>query len=123
MIRPPPRSTRTDTLFPYTTLFRSVRDTCPEVEIDDQVLLPIAILLADNRACVEGDPEILPRAEVVPQPVHLVPEVYGAIRRRSLVDAHHVCQPQPEQIGERVGFPVAIEVRDDLCRLLRSGVI
>src|SRR3546814_8131050 len=32
MIRRPPRSTRTDTLFPYTTLFRSlvevVRDTC-----------------------------------------------------------------------------------------------
>src|SRR3546814_15688349 len=26
MIRRPPRSTRTDTLFPYTTLFRSVRD-------------------------------------------------------------------------------------------------
>src|SRR3546814_20050793 len=26
MIRPPPRSTRTDTLFPYTTLFRSDRD-------------------------------------------------------------------------------------------------
>src|SRR3546814_7465717 len=25
MIRPPPRSTRTDTLFPYTTLFRSHR--------------------------------------------------------------------------------------------------
>src|SRR3546814_4900238 len=25
MIRPPPRSTRTDTLFPYTTLFRSRR--------------------------------------------------------------------------------------------------
>src|SRR3546814_20576316 len=25
MIRPPPRSTRTDTLFPYTTLFRSPR--------------------------------------------------------------------------------------------------
>src|SRR3546814_9106683 len=27
MIRPPPRSTRTDTLFPYTTLFRSVLTT------------------------------------------------------------------------------------------------
>src|SRR3546814_19779530 len=26
MIRRPPRSTRTDTLFPYTTLFRSIRD-------------------------------------------------------------------------------------------------
>src|SRR3546814_4836066 len=29
MIRPPPRSTRTDTLFPYTTLFRSfIRGCC-----------------------------------------------------------------------------------------------
>src|SRR3546814_8807682 len=26
MVRPPPRSTRTDTLFPYTTLFRSFVD-------------------------------------------------------------------------------------------------
>src|SRR3546814_16107242 len=26
MLRPPPRSTRTDTLFPYTTLFRSLHD-------------------------------------------------------------------------------------------------
>src|SRR3546814_19249933 len=32
MIRRPPRSTRTDTLFPYTTLFRSI-----EVELDDQI--------------------------------------------------------------------------------------
>src|SRR3546814_7142296 len=30
MIRRPPRSTRTDTLFPYTTLFRSLR--CPAAE-------------------------------------------------------------------------------------------
>src|SRR3546814_19075697 len=28
MIRPPPRSTRTDTLFPYTTLFRSATRSC-----------------------------------------------------------------------------------------------
>src|SRR3546814_2429467 len=28
MIRRPPRSTRTDTLFPYTTLFRSPRPCC-----------------------------------------------------------------------------------------------
>src|SRR3546814_18188272 len=31
MIRRPPRSTRTDTLFPYTTLFRSVR--CPAADV------------------------------------------------------------------------------------------
>src|SRR3546814_8184029 len=29
MIRRPPRSTRTDTLFPYTTLFRSALRECP----------------------------------------------------------------------------------------------
>src|SRR3546814_21093129 len=29
MIRRPPRSTRTDTLFPYTTLFRSLLDETP----------------------------------------------------------------------------------------------
>src|SRR3546814_8436411 len=28
MIRPPPSSTRTDTLFPYTTLFRSTSGAC-----------------------------------------------------------------------------------------------
>src|SRR3546814_6319323 len=32
MIRRPPRSTRTDTLFPYTTLFRSIRQSV-EAEI------------------------------------------------------------------------------------------
>src|SRR3546814_16284726 len=35
MIRRPPRSTRTDTLFPYTTLFRSA-------EVDDSVIRAIA---------------------------------------------------------------------------------
>src|SRR3546814_9097563 len=32
MIRRPPRSTRTDTLFPYTTLFRSVRAPRPDYD-------------------------------------------------------------------------------------------
>src|SRR3546814_16974678 len=31
MIRRPPRSTRTDTLFPYTTLFRSLLDCCADI--------------------------------------------------------------------------------------------
>src|SRR3546814_12048396 len=34
MIRRPPRSTRTDTLFPYTTLFRSRRGPRPRVGLD-----------------------------------------------------------------------------------------
>src|SRR3546814_12465694 len=34
MIRRPPRSTRTDTLFPYTTLFRSVRAVVGVVSVE-----------------------------------------------------------------------------------------
>src|SRR3546814_11563884 len=34
MIRRPPRSTRTDTLFPYTTLFRSIKAALGETIID-----------------------------------------------------------------------------------------
>src|SRR3546814_2150814 len=37
MIRRPPRSTRTDTLFPYTTLFRSVRNRVDRAERHDVV--------------------------------------------------------------------------------------
>src|SRR3546814_14785224 len=50
MIRPPPRSTRTDTLFPYTTLFRS---TLPAgVQSPDK--LPM-VLLPHGGPHVEGD--------------------------------------------------------------------
>src|SRR3546814_9537742 len=66
MIRRPPRSTRTDTLFPYTTLFRSQssllrlrrRGDCHVLEagepslihrFDDQTSARIAIRLHDHR--------------------------------------------------------------------------
>src|SRR3546814_11078468 len=37
MIRRPPRSTRTDTLFPYTTLFRSILDLLPSLKEVDRL--------------------------------------------------------------------------------------
>src|SRR3546814_2642076 len=43
MIRPPPRSTRTDTLFPYTTLFRSVQPPpVPKPTLDPE-LRPVSV--------------------------------------------------------------------------------
>src|SRR3546814_18255358 len=52
MIRRPPRSTRTDTLFPYTTLFRSLGDAAVDAEHEQQnhhdiadQLAPAAIVL------------------------------------------------------------------------------
>src|SRR3546814_2616510 len=54
MIRRPPRSTRTDTLFPYTTLFRSVVGTQPVLPDDDRISRDRANLL-DEPAEMEGD--------------------------------------------------------------------
>src|SRR3546814_4909051 len=58
MIRRPPRSTRTDTLFPYTTLFRSTlklkRDWC---DVNELIFLVIQKLPAEDavRICFEPD--------------------------------------------------------------------
>src|SRR3546814_16657736 len=41
MIRRPPRSTRTDTLFPYTTLFRSERATTRRHHVQAEVPVPL----------------------------------------------------------------------------------
>src|SRR3546814_9657196 len=54
MIRRPPRSTRTDTLFPYTTLFRSVADG---VDARHAGLEPVVHV--DPAAVVELHPDIL----------------------------------------------------------------
>src|SRR3546814_2285420 len=45
MIRRPPRSTRTDTLFPYTTLFRSILDA----SISRESLLVHRIVIGEGR--------------------------------------------------------------------------
>src|SRR3546814_7770366 len=54
MIRRPPRSTRTDTLFPYTTLFRSL-DKAGKVErgivLIDQGDIGIVIANLERRGC------------------------------------------------------------------------
>src|SRR3546814_3911759 len=49
MIRRPPRSTRTDTLFPYTTLFRSRKRLAKDAPI------PCVVRAADNDILAEED--------------------------------------------------------------------
>src|SRR3546814_20037988 len=46
MIRRPPRSTRTDTLFPYTTLFRSLRDIAELIQ--DSPALALSVIREAN---------------------------------------------------------------------------
>src|SRR3546814_6238275 len=64
MIRRPPRSTRTDTLFPYTTLFRSARERRVGAarRMDDQPRdADPALPLGLQRVDIGGDVEIAGR--------------------------------------------------------------
>src|SRR3546814_12692985 len=86
MIRRPPRSTRTDTLFPYTTLFRSrrrVRDHRGEIRLrrDLAVDQRFARELAHGRALLDE--------------LDLEPEQYAGFDRSPafrLVDRHEIDQ-------------------------------
>src|SRR3546814_18867181 len=55
MIRLPPISTRTDTLFPYTTLFRSAFDRIIKPSIDDAVITAEIDALAAEARTIAGD--------------------------------------------------------------------
>src|SRR3546814_10074028 len=59
MIRRPPRSTRTDTLFPYTTLFRT-HMTIRTILVDDEKLATQGLQL---RLEAHGDVEIVDTAQ------------------------------------------------------------
>src|SRR3546814_16502565 len=80
MLRRPPRSTRTDTLFPYTTLFRSGKATALVVgegnkveqrtltttrTVGDQWLVTDGVKAGD-RLIVEGLQHVKPGADVQP---------------------------------------------------------
>src|SRR3546814_18196482 len=59
MIRRPPRSTRTDTLFPYTTLFRSLWSALPTIALWFAVL----ILLSSQEAVAQDPAPTQARAD------------------------------------------------------------
>src|SRR3546814_2036687 len=85
MIRRPPRSTRTDTLFPYTTLFRSAaRHRGARCGADTDLLQPQAVCPA--RLCVRGYFAAFPlrlRPQLHPFRVWAAPPVVAAHRHRS----------------------------------------
>src|SRR3546814_12422716 len=69
MMRRPPRSTRTDTLFPYTTLFRSHDDARddPHAEHDRKDLQPITVEVGVH-ALAGFQPQRLEHRQIARQP-------------------------------------------------------
>src|SRR3546814_11928799 len=98
MIRRPPRSTRTDTLFPYTTLFRSI----PEVE--RELLIP-----GKRVAAVHLRPAGDPRAHFMP------PRLLQAVKRQIF----HQKGARPDQA--HIALEHAPEARDRKSTRLNSS--
>src|SRR3546814_3251348 len=82
MIRRPPRSTRTDTLFPYTTLFRSSKQEVQVVE----------------------SPMVIPNYESPPPIVTEVPELEPAPEPQA-PPVERPQAPQPEQLADADRLP------------------
>src|SRR3546814_3289537 len=58
MIRRPPRSTRTDTLFPYTTLFRSCLSGRPAWPVRPVVRRAACPRCGDGKGVLEGEQDV-----------------------------------------------------------------
>src|SRR3546814_7014298 len=84
MIRRPPRSTRTDTLFPYTTLFRSLPRPAPGSGLPPERLLELqaaeAAALAARREVTVAQRNRIPDPEVGVRAGRID---YGGVRDRS----------------------------------------
>src|SRR3546814_12186940 len=90
MIRRPPRSTRTDTLFPYTTLFRSIRLAIEELGDGER--------LAGQSERFDTAREGLPRAQrtgAAARPGSRNPEAFGGGGARPVVKIPVGLAPHP----------------------------
>src|SRR3546814_4150962 len=115
MIRRPPRSTRTDTLFPYTTLFRSdVLDHRTNIRRDfkerrDRLVAPSRVV---TRRCLERTVNIDAQ-----QGADLVVDALAACRRSIPLAKHALCfRDVVDAEFEQFEHPVAgwKEVRPDM---------
>src|SRR3546814_16863785 len=91
MIRRPPRSTRTDTLFPYTTLFRSGPERCAQVQ---------AVAMDMNTAYDLEVRQHCPTARVVYDLFHVIAK-YGreVISRVRVAAANQLRHDKPTRRG------------------------
>src|SRR3546814_17481524 len=98
MIRRPPRSTRTDTLFPYTTLFRSIVQcpgtfSSPKCQSSCASLGPRALSKSSIAHCGEFPAE---------QRRHVVAQDFVVSVRKQLGPRYHSPGPGDEEVPPRL---------------------
>src|SRR3546814_2594854 len=107
MTRPPPRSTRTDTLFPYTTLFRSDLVQAPWRAGRLQRLGDLERLQGRVAADQRLDQRAGGRAQVLQALVELRGEVVG-IQRLAVERGREQVAVRAQVFGDRVEAGVAV---------------
>src|SRR3546814_2789287 len=107
MIRRPPRSTRTDTLFPYTTLFRSISFvwlSAPDLGLTQLLveIVTLVLLLLCLRWLPQRQPDIWPRSEEHTSELQSLMRISYAVfclkkkkqKYTNLQDSHHYNMPR-----------------------------
>src|SRR3546814_1883086 len=90
MIRRPPRSTRTDTLFPYTTLFRSIAQS--------QAMAPAVVSIDVNRGSTRRIASIAPAHETI-APLRTEPRTW--VNRNDSKATGYIIWPRGYTKGKR----------------------
>src|SRR3546814_6065966 len=89
MIRPPPRSTRTDILFPYTTLFRSARARTAQrtraLELEVIARSDLTLVVSGAERALLADDAPAARVEVLSNLHHVAGPGAPFAQRRDLV--------------------------------------
>src|SRR3546814_9824609 len=111
MIRRPPRSTRTDTLFPYTTLFRSPDAGAPDSTVNLMLKRLIRFLLCLTVAAVSGCALVPPEPVVTgpltaPPPLPPLPsaQANGSIYQPTAYGKYPLFEDRrPRNVGDTIG--------------------
>src|SRR3546814_9921380 len=105
MIRRPPRSTRTDTLFPYTTLFRSYEGNSGkglvESKLKDMVLHELQHHIQESENFEQGSSREIAKSQLQKK---YQEQVHSQIRELNLTDSNEMDALEESIIAKGEGF-------------------
>src|SRR3546814_15916091 len=116
MIRRPPRSTRTDTLFPYTTLFRSIRQVAHHRTGSDWCIYPMCSWAHPVEDALEGITHSIGTLEFEDQ------RPFSDWILNHLADLGQLSRPLPRQYEfARLNLNYVVTSKRKLLELVREG--